>query len=249
MEGFFLPLSMRRKKNTRIRFKIVFLVIILLSSLFLYDYYHRKPISVRIDNLPELAEGFSTFGIDVSHHQNEIDWNTVLTAGDSVIRFVYCKATEGISLVDSKWYLNRNTLNDALIPNGAYHFFIPNLSVTKQAANFLKHYQPRKGDLPPVIDVEIEDGNDQTLVEKVKSWINLVEESTGLRPVIYTSHYLYKTKFKGQFTGYKFWIANYNKQVDGLDDPAIIHWQFSEHGSIPGIDGDVDLNCSKIAYN
>ena len=100
-----------------------------------------------------------------------------------------------------------------------------------------------------LIDVEIEDGNDQRLTEKVRTWINMVEERTGLRPVIYTSHYLYRTKFKGQFTGYKFWIANYNKQVDGLDDPSIIHWQFSEHGSIPGIEGDVDLNCSKINYN
>jgi lysozyme len=66
--------------------------------------------------------------------------------------------------------------------------------------------------------------------------------------VIYTSHHFYRTKFQGKFPGYKFWIANYNPQVSGMEDPNIICWQHSDEGSVPGIAGPVDMNFTKIVY-
>ncbi len=40
---------------------------------------------------------FPVSGIDVSHHQGDIDWKTV---GQQDIKFVFIKATEGATFID-----------------------------------------------------------------------------------------------------------------------------------------------------
>ena len=49
-------------------------------------------------NRPDPAQ-FPVRGIDVSHHQGEIDWAKVAGAG---VRFAYLKATEGRDLRDPR---------------------------------------------------------------------------------------------------------------------------------------------------
>ena len=199
-------------------------------------------------NLEPLPQGFVGHGIDVSHHQGTIDWDLFHESCDTMISFVYCKATEGISHVDSKWKENRRFLIDYGITHGAYHFFSPNTDAIAQAQHFLNHYTLNIDDLPPVLDAETEAQNDQKLIDGMLTWLKFVEEETGRRPVIYTSHHFYKTKFRGKFQGYKFWIANYNKHVSGMENPDIICWQHSDHGYVPGIEEPVDMNFTKIKY-
>lgn len=237
----------KRRKHIKSR-QLIAIAILLLVGILLYRHFQKESESITIDNLPPIAEGFESYGIDVSHHQGKIDWPTVVSASDSLIKFVYCKATEGVKHVDKKWNTNRSFLVEANIPNGAYHFYLPNKNAIKQAEHFLNIYNPVSQDLPPVLDVEMEDKSDVKLIEGMREWLSLVEDKCGLRPVIYTSHHFYNTKFKERFPGYKFWIADYNEDVKGLDDNDIIHWQFTEHGKIPGIKGHVDLNYSKLNY-
>jgi GH25 family lysozyme M1 (1,4-beta-N-acetylmuramidase) len=33
-----------------------------------------------------------------------------------------------------------------------------------------------------------------------------------------------------------------------MDDPNVIHWQFSEDGKLPGINENVDLNVSNLSF-
>ena len=196
----------------------------------------------------ELPSNFHSYGIDVSHHQQKIDWDQVFLNSDSLISFVYCKATEGIDHVDSQWERNRAVLLKKKIAHGAYHFFLPKKPAKLQAIHFLKQYEINSADLPPVLDAEIEGENNTQLVNQMKIWLNYIEEKTGRRPIIYTSYNMYKEILKHQFKEYKFWVANYNNISSRFQDDEIIHWQYSDNGKVHGIKGQVDLNFSKINF-
>ena len=151
----YLKVARRRKNKSRNRFYI-FCTLVLLVGLFGYrewKKYDKKKIT--LINLGELPSGYLSFGIDVSHHQGEIDWDDFVDCNDSTIRFVYCKATEGETHVDSQWRRNRKNLLHYNIPNGAYHFFQPKKNPSNQAKHFLNHYNIQDNDLPPVLDAEI----------------------------------------------------------------------------------------------
>ncbi|MBS3817340.1 MAG: amidase domain-containing protein, partial [Candidatus Thermoplasmatota archaeon] len=61
-------------------------------------------------------------GIDVSHWQGDIDWNSVYGDG---YRFAFCKATEGTSYVDDTFTTNMDNGTDAGVYMGPYHFAHP----------------------------------------------------------------------------------------------------------------------------
>lgn len=195
-----------------------------------------------------IPPGYASVGIDVSHHQGEIDWEELLVnkGFDTIIDFVYCKATEGDSHLDTQFERNRKELNDRGVLNGAYHYFLTKQPPRPQAEHFLAHWKKRDIDLPPVLDVEDEGLSDEDLIAKMKIWLEEVEKTSGMRPVIYTSLNFYETKFRNKFPGYKFWLAAYSRQPLYMPEEAVIHWQFSESGRLPGIDNDVDLNVSKL---
>ena len=56
-------------------------------------------------------------GIDVSHHQGNINWSKVPSA------FAYLKATEGEQFVDHAFKTNWKGAQSKGILVGAYHFF------------------------------------------------------------------------------------------------------------------------------
>ncbi|MGB0933592.1 MAG: glycoside hydrolase family 25 protein [Lishizhenia sp.] len=227
-----------------------FIGLILLFSLAIgvyYSFYFTQEKSAFGVSVPK---GFKSLGIDVSHHQGKIDWETVFLSepNKDSIQFVYCKATESKSHIDKEWTRNRNWLLKHNIKNGAYHFFASKSYPIPQAKHFLSIWQKRDGDLPPVLDVETEGFSDSDLIEKMKVWLETVELNSGMRPIIYTSYHFYTSKFKEHFPKHKFWIAAYSRKPKSLEDKNIIHWQFSERGKVNGINENVDLNVSKISF-
>jgi lysozyme len=240
-------LKRRTKQSTYRKFRWTFIVVLLGCTVY-FTYRHFDRPNLRPEGLRELPEGFVSHGIDISHHQGRIDWEEFTRSMDSTISFVYCKATEGIRFIDPSWKSNRSNLNSKQIANGAYHFFSPRINASLQADHFLNNYTFLPGDLPPVLDAETEGGSDAQLISRMKEWLKSVETQTGMRPVIYTSYHFYKTKFRGKFEGYEFWIASYNKNESRLKDDCIIHWQYSDRGKLPGINENVDLNFSKLDF-
>ena len=244
----------KRKKTKKVSRKSLFWIVItcvLSFSIGGYYFLNQKTKILTPAKLRAIApEGFPTIGIDISHHQGEMDWDKLFNHSgyDSLIHFVYCEATEGNTLVDSQWKQNRKKLNEIGIPNGAYHFFISTDPPRPQVEHFLTHWKKRDIDLPPVLDVETEGLSDQDLIDKMKIWLREVELRTGMRPVIYTSLHFYETKFQNVFANYRFWIAAYTRKPDCVNDSRIIHWQFTDQGRIPGTREKVDLNVSKIVY-
>ncbi|MBI1837466.1 MAG: hypothetical protein HYR91_09405, partial [Flavobacteriia bacterium] len=229
--------SKSKKKSTKKskRFWIYFTFLILIVGLFIYLKFSTKKIN-KDTFVQQIPKGFESFGIDISHHQGIIDWNILFNQEkfDTIIQFVYCKATEGSTHVDTRWDSNRNSLNNRGIPNGAYHFFSSKDAPLPQVNHFLNYWKKREVDLPPVLDVETEGFSDDDLRAKMLIWLKAVENKTGMRPIIYTSLNFYETKFKDYFKDYKFWIAAYSRKPECINDSRILHWQYSESGNLPG---------------
>ncbi len=243
--------SKRKTKSAKkSRSKFFFWVLIPAGiAAFVFFWYKSEEMVQTSTHFHEIIPpGYKSVGLDVSHHQGEIDWDLLFTEKgfDTIIDFVYCKVTEGSDHLDTQWERNRDYLNKHGISNGAYHYFNPKSAPRPQAAFFLETYKIRSIDLPPVLDVEDEGFSDEDLRAKVLIWCDEVKKATGVKPIIYTSLSFYETKFRGKMEGYNFWIAAYSREPQYMTDREVLHWQFSESGRLPGISGNVDLNVSKL---
>jgi lysozyme len=186
--------------------------------------------------------GYEVHGIDISHYQSFVNWDTVATQG---VRFAFMKATEGHEFVDTMFCHNWEATQQVGIKRGAYHFFRPTLNARTQALNFRKSVTLQVGDLPPVLDVEVVDGATKTeVIVGVKTWLDMTEIHYGIRPIIYTNLKFYNKYLVGHFDEYPMWIARYNNYAQ----PKLAagkkwdFWQYGNRGRLRGIDGDVDFN-------
>jgi lysozyme len=196
----------------------------------------------------------SVAGIDVSHHQGEVNWHAVAESG---ITFAFAKATEGSAFVDPQFNRNWTGMKDASIVRGAYHFFRPTQPVEPQIANVLKAINDfDDGDLPPVLDLEEaqtpngdewESVHPKNRVSLVSSWLDGVASRLGRKPIIYTRRGFVEMDLPdatalGQFP---LWIAHYTAGP-APRVPSVwskwTFWQYSDGGKVNGISGHVDLN-------
>ena len=240
----------KTKKKSRKGWWLVLLLVLGLGGFAAFYYTSRKMVQTATHFHEIVPKGYKSVGLDISHHQGEIDWEELLEnkGFDTIIDFVYCKATEGSDHLDTQFQRNREFLNLYGIQNGAYHYLNPKSAPRPQADHFLATYQYRSIDLPPVLDVEDEGFSDEDLLAKVKIYGDEIYQKIGVRPIIYTSLHFYETKFRGKLDGYKFWIAAYSQEPQDMLDREVLHWQFSESGRLPGIKKKVDLNVSKVAF-
>ncbi len=182
-------------------------------------------------------------GVDVSHHQKQIEWDTV--AAHENIGFAFVKATEGGDFVDSLYCYNWENLQRLDIRRGAYHFFRPNSCGYEQACHYLETVEMAAGDLPPVLDAEVLDGvTPDVLVEEMHIWLNIVTNTLGIKPIIYTNQHFYDRFLSGRgFDDYPLWIARYaNDRPTLRDGRKWDFWQCANDGCVEGISKKVDLN-------
>ena len=183
-------------------------------------------------------------GFDVSEYQGTIQWDQVKTVEDTfALSFVFIRATAGKNRVDKKFATNWKQAKANGLIRGAYHYYRPNENSIKQAELFIKTVHLLKGDFPPVLDIENlpKTQSVDSLKVGLKRWLKKVEDHYKVKPIIYSGERYYKDFLKDDFKGYPFWIANYNFFVENIKDDWLF-WQFTEKGTIPGIEGPVDLN-------
>lgn len=189
-----------------------------------------------VETSPELH------GVDVSHYQDTIEWDTV--AVHQPIDFAFVKATEGHDYVDSLFCQNWESLKRLGIVRGAYHFFRAYGCGEEQAENFLTHVEMHPGDLVPVLDLERTDGMPpEVMREEAAIWLTKVAQALQVTPIIYSNQHFYETYLAGYFDQYPLWIARYSDDMPCLENGKCWDiWQYSNEGCIDGICQKVDLN-------
>lgn len=184
------------------------------------------------------TEGYRVAGIDVSAHNGNVDFKKVYASG---FRFVYTKATEGGTFRDSLMSRNLRDASDAGLKVGVYHFFRFDVDGVKQAHNLLGAVAGRRLSLPLVIDVETHT-NPYSPADKVtRNLHNMVDELTtyGYPVTIYSNKKGFDSHVRDEFADCGVWLCSFTQLSSRK---GWTFWQYSHKGSIPGIDGDVDLD-------
>jgi len=205
------------------------------------------------------------YGIDISRHQHEkgrkrygIDFSKlrITSLGKRhdaqgrtfPVSFIYIKSTEGTTIRNRYFMSDYMKAKKAGIHVGAYHFFSLKSSAELQAKYFVNHTLFRKGDFPPVLDVEPTDaqirkmGGDEALMRRIRIFMEYVEKRTGMRPILYVSqmfinrHMANAADIKKK---YNVWIARYGQYKP---DVRLVYWQLCPDGRVDGITGEVDIN-------
>lgn len=178
------------------------------------------------------------WGLDLSHHQGAIDWEALSKQKPD---FIFFKATEGVSKIDSKYRSYRKEARRLHIPTGAYHYFSYSSPGYWQAQNFLKTAALQAGDLPPVLDIEWVPimPNPSIVASEAIAWLKVVESKLGVRPIIYCNYRFYTDYLKGKLKHeFPLWLSNYSR----LPEYKCLFWQQSNNYSVKGVRGKVDYN-------
>ncbi|WP_269055251.1 glycoside hydrolase family 25 protein [Paenibacillus tundrae] len=198
-------------------------------------------------------------GIDVSHHNGNIDFKKVAADG---ISFVFIKATQGKSFRSTKFLQFVKDAKAAGLLIGAYHYVDDSAgsveSAKAEAQNFYKAIQAAGGigtfDLPPVMDYESnKNGHSKATITAVATtFLAEIQKLTGVKPLVYT-YPAFIGNFSG-LSGYPLWIARYSTQTpaDASGWTRWDFWQYSDGAAggypprgtrkVDGISGAVDLN-------
>ena len=187
---------------------------------------------------------FAVQGVDVSHHQGQIDW-AALARGD--VQFAYIKATEGADHRDSLFARNWLASAESGVQRGAYHFFTFCSPGAAQAAHFMRVVPRGQAMLPPAVDVEYS-GNctNRPSNDRIRRELHiLLRDLTvayGRKPILYTTNEARVRLLWGAFNEYPLWIRNVYAPPWTLGVTHWTLWQHSDDGSRDGVRTQVDLN-------
>lgn len=210
--------------------------------------------------------GRKVYGIDVSKYQKRVQWTKlslkanaagrVIASGKKApylqpVLFAIMKSTQGTTIKDPQFDRNFREAKRCGIIRGAYHFLSVSSPVEDQVKFFIANTPLEPGDLPPVLDLEIDKKvmakHHDKVVKMARKWLTLVEKHYGVKPIIYTYNNYYKDYLKGHgLDDYDYWIARYNAE------PSARHWeiwQFTDKGVCTGIDHAVDIDLFRGNYS
>lgn len=233
--------------------------------------YYFFPISDTLAKHPYLPENFiitedelieyydngeliSHKGIDVSRYQEKIDWQEV--AEDDVeyafIRLGIRGYTEGEIKEDDSFEYNINGALDNGIEAGVY-FFTQATSVEEaeeEAQYVLDAIEPYDVTYPVVLDVEAVNSENARTAELTKeerteyciAFCEMIKQA-GYTPMIYGNLKTFMLLLDmEQLEAYDKWFAYYDTELYFPYNVRV--WQYTDTGTIEGIDTDVDINIS-----
>ncbi len=192
-------------------------------------------------------------GIDVSSYQGDIDWKKVADSGVefAMIRCGYRGYSKGVIVADKNFKQNIRGALDAGLEVGIYFFSqaVDTWEAREEAHYVLEAIEGYDVTYPVVFDWEFIAGNNEARTSGVKTaevtscagvFCDVVSQA-GYEPMIYFNQDVgYQTYQLDQLDDYDFWLAEYNKL------PSFYYhfdlWQYTHRGSVPGIEGSVDLN-------
>jgi len=169
-------------------------------------------------------------GIDVSHHQDVVNWQASKAAG-----------------------MRRGAYHMFRPEDTAIEQLENFLNTVRQAG--LDEMM-----LPPVLDVEqvhtMADVNHAVMHERIVEWMIGIEKELGVTPIVYTNPKFWEDYLSDdkRLLDYPLWISEYDMDAS---EPATtgawtsyLLWQFSRYGIVPGVSKPVDLNrANKTQFN
>ena len=180
-------------------------------------------------------------GIDISSYQENVDFKKVKNNG---IEIVYIKATEGLTYDNPLLKSQYSGAKAAGLKVGFYHFLRAN-DPTLEAKHFLSVIKGLLPDCKDAIDVESAPGG---TITQTSSNVRLFADYLilkGREVCIYTNDYFYANNLNNSVKNIPLWVAHYG--VAKPDAINYIGFQYTDAGSVDGINGPVDLSEFKSA--
>ena len=237
----FENIDAKKKKRIIVVYPIIFLVIALILTFFLWYQGIIIPNAFSANHYP-------VKGIDVSSYQGEIEWEQ-LEKQD--LKFAFIKATEGSTFVDKYFKKNWKAVGHTTLRIGAYHFFSYDSGGETQAQNFINTVPIDGQALPPVIDVEFYGDKEKnppsrSQVEKeLDVMVNMLEEHYGKRVILYTTKKAYDLYIKNSFDQCDIWIRDVLTKPTLSDERTWTFWQYTDREKLDGYSGNekfIDVN-------
>lgn len=197
------------------------------------------------------AASETVVGIDVSSHQGDIDWQQVKAAGVeyAFIRIGNRGYGNGKLYADERAQENLKEAKAAGLAVGAYLFSqaISVAEAMEEAEFALQQLEGISLDMPLVYDWEYvspeartANVDRRTLTDCTLAFCRRVEEA-GYEAMIYFNVTQAKELlYLEELTHYRFWLAMYD--TAGTFPCKVDYWQYTNEGTIPGIEGYVDIN-------
>lgn len=187
-------------------------------------------------------------GIDISNHKRREGLGDLKPLMKSA-QFCICKATGGVSFVDSSCDYYVQQLRKIGKPWGFYHFAHDNGdrgTAEEEARFFVNNCANYFGEGIPILDWE----QDGVTASWANEFLRTVHGLTGVWPWVYS--WPWQINGSGIEENCGRWIANYpNVSHPGLDyklpdmpetDGLVCAWQYASDGRVNGFSGDLDLN-------
>ncbi len=202
----------------------------------------------------------SKLGIDVSAHQNSIDWEKVKEAG---VEFAFLRlgyrgyGSAGNIVIDSRFEENYKNASKQGIKIGVYFFSQAiTMDEVKEEADFvLSKLKDKTIDYPVVFDLEkIKNDTARTdnltleeITDMTVEFCNIIEKN-GYVPSVYGNAKTFTTKMQlEKLNSFQKWYADYQEKP--LYPYEFSIWQYTETGKINGIKGNVDIDIQFIKSN
>ena len=189
-------------------------------------------------------------GIDVSQYQGQIDWELVQKHIDfAILRCGYGQDIPGQD--DPTFKRNADECTRLGIPFGVYlySYATNEREALSEAKHVMRLIQDYKMEYPIYLDLEdprVGRLTNEQIERNCRVWADELAKNNYF-PGFYASYYWWTSKLTGAFfTRYTRWVARYAEELgaEGFD-----MWQYTSTGSVPGIEGDVDLNISFKDYS
>ena len=195
-----------------------------------------------------------THGIDISFYQGNVDFQKVK---DSGISFVILRA--GITGFGSddrfEEYYEKATAVGLDVGCYYYTYSTSVEGVQKDAEELLSIINGKTFTYPVFLDFEEEAAMSADMIDENTAMVNAfcsAVKKKGYYPGVYTSASIYENYLETISLGseWDFWIASYDDHTCESDkySSEFSMWQYSNQGSIDGIDSDVDLNVAYVDF-
>lgn len=190
-------------------------------------------------------------GIDVSSYQTSIDWDAVKASGIefAMIRTGYRGYVSGELVEDEMFRYHLEGAISAGLDVGVY-FFSQALTpeeAEEEAQYVLQQVEGYALQYPIVFDWEEVQANARTdemnmlmLTSCAQAFCETVEQAGYRSGVYFNQAYGYLQLNLVSLKDYYFWLAEYDETPSFAYDFQM--WQYTDSGSVPGVEGPVDMN-------